>query len=232
MWYPEHLSKRHIAPWQPAASPCHAPSLHLREITSASRASRVALGAKNPPAMQATEETKVRKIPRRKTWQPAPVFLPGESHGQRSLAGYSPCSQRGVRRDGSDLARKHLCFPVSGAQGLVLSFLCEVSSSLLYSLNTRPRNGFWLRPHALLCTPRGLGGVGGGEARCLLPQAPSTPRSLPDPSHQGEAGQCWGWGARGSGSPLSHRFPPRHRPPTPTSATFWPPPGGERRRME
>ena len=26
--------------------------------------------------------------PRRRTWQPTPVFLPGESHGQRSLAGY------------------------------------------------------------------------------------------------------------------------------------------------
>ena len=26
----------------------------------------------------------------RKTWQPTPVFLPGESHGQRSLVGYSP----------------------------------------------------------------------------------------------------------------------------------------------
>ena len=25
----------------------------------------------------------------RKAWQPAPVFLPGESHGQRSLVGYS-----------------------------------------------------------------------------------------------------------------------------------------------
>ena len=31
----------------------------------------------------------VRKIPRRK-WQPTPVFLPGESHGQRSLVGCSP----------------------------------------------------------------------------------------------------------------------------------------------
>ena len=30
----------------------------------------------------------VRKIPW--AWQPTPVFLPGESHGQRSLAGYSP----------------------------------------------------------------------------------------------------------------------------------------------
>ena len=26
----------------------------------------------------------------RRKWQPTPVFLPGDSHGQRSLAGYSP----------------------------------------------------------------------------------------------------------------------------------------------
>ena len=31
----------------------------------------------------------VQKIPWKREWQPAPVFLPGESHGQRSLAGYS-----------------------------------------------------------------------------------------------------------------------------------------------
>ena len=30
----------------------------------------------------------VGKIPCRRAWQPTPVFLPGESHGQRSLAGY------------------------------------------------------------------------------------------------------------------------------------------------
>ena len=30
------------------------------------------------------------KIPWRRKWQPNPVFLPGESHGQRSLASYSP----------------------------------------------------------------------------------------------------------------------------------------------
>ena len=30
------------------------------------------------------------KIPWRRVWQPTPVFLPGESYGQRSLAGYSP----------------------------------------------------------------------------------------------------------------------------------------------
>jgi hypothetical protein len=32
----------------------------------------------------------VMKIPWRRSWQPTPVFLPGESHRQRSLASYSP----------------------------------------------------------------------------------------------------------------------------------------------
>ena len=32
----------------------------------------------------------VVKIPWRREWQPMPVFLPGEFHGQRSLAGYGP----------------------------------------------------------------------------------------------------------------------------------------------
>ena len=40
----------------------------------------------------------VRKIPWKKAWQPTPVFLPGESHGQRSLMGYSPkgCKELGI----------------------------------------------------------------------------------------------------------------------------------------
>ena len=39
----------------------------------------------------------------RRTWQPALLFLPGEAHGQRSLAGYSPW---GCRRVGHDSATK------------------------------------------------------------------------------------------------------------------------------
>ena len=34
-------------------------------------------------------------------WQPTPVFLPGKSHGQRSLAGYSPLGRKQL-----DLATK------------------------------------------------------------------------------------------------------------------------------
>ena len=36
----------------------------------------------------------VGKIPWRRKWQPTPIFLPGESHGQRSLLGYSPWSRK------------------------------------------------------------------------------------------------------------------------------------------
>ena len=40
----------------------------------------------------------MRKIPWRRKWQPTPVFLPGKSCGQRSLAGYSPWGHK-VRHD-------------------------------------------------------------------------------------------------------------------------------------
>ena len=44
----------------------------------------------------------VGKIPLRRAWQPTPVFLPGESHGQRSLVGYSPLGSQRVRHDWSN----------------------------------------------------------------------------------------------------------------------------------
>ena len=39
-------------------------------------------------------DPQVRKIPWRKKWQATPVFLPRESHGQRSLAGHSPWAHK------------------------------------------------------------------------------------------------------------------------------------------
>ena len=36
----------------------------------------------------------VKKIPRRRAWQTTPGFLPGESHGQMSLAGCDPWGQK------------------------------------------------------------------------------------------------------------------------------------------
>ena len=53
--------------------------------------------AKNLPAVQETWVQSLGwKHPWRRKWQPTPIFLPGESHGQRSLSGYRPwgCKSR------------------------------------------------------------------------------------------------------------------------------------------
>ena len=42
---------------------------------------------KNPPANTGDVGLTSREIPWRRKWQPIPVFLPGKSHGHRSLVG-------------------------------------------------------------------------------------------------------------------------------------------------
>ena len=74
--------------------------LHCRQtlyyLSHKYRSSQVVLVVKNPPANAGGIRDQgldpwVRKIiPWRREWHPTPVFLPGESHGQRSLVGYSP----------------------------------------------------------------------------------------------------------------------------------------------
>ena len=58
-------------------------------------ASLLAQMVKNLAAMQETRfHPWVGKILWRREWQPTPVFLPGEPHGQRSLVGYSPWGRK------------------------------------------------------------------------------------------------------------------------------------------
>ena len=59
------------------------------------RASQVALVVKNPlsDARDVRDAGSIPgsgRSPGGASWQPSPVFLPRESHGQRSLMGYSP----------------------------------------------------------------------------------------------------------------------------------------------
>ena len=61
-------------------------------------ASLIGQSVKNLRAVQETRvRSLVRKIAWRRKWQPTPVFLPGESHRQRSLAGYGPQHHRVTR---------------------------------------------------------------------------------------------------------------------------------------
>ena len=54
----------------------------------------------------------VGKIPQSRKWQPAPVFLPGKFHGQRTLMGHSPWSHKKsdtTERLSSSIARMLQC---------------------------------------------------------------------------------------------------------------------------
>jgi len=68
--------------------------LNMSEFIHGVRASQVAPWYKNPPANAGhigdVGLISVGKFPWRREWLPTPVFLPGKSHGQRSLADCSP----------------------------------------------------------------------------------------------------------------------------------------------
>ena len=68
------------------STPCTCPASSLY--------SAMAQALQNPPAMQATQETRAQSLspesPLEEKWQPMPGFLPGISCGQRSLVVYSP----------------------------------------------------------------------------------------------------------------------------------------------
>ena len=98
----------------------------------------------------------VGKIPWRRAWQPTPVFLPGESHGQRSLVGYGSwgCKESDTTER---LTRTHththpylrfhlsvrscICFSLFGLLHFLPSSL--VAATLMQMASLRPFS--WLR---------------------------------------------------------------------------------------
>ena len=83
--------------------------------------SRWWLVVKNPSAnvKRCRLDPWVRKIPWRRAWQPTPVFLPGEPHGQRTLAGYN--AQRCKESDTTEAtSQMHACTQLWVFQDLYL----------------------------------------------------------------------------------------------------------------
>ena len=63
----------------------------MAPLAAAACAASLTSSIKNVPVLGETGfEPRVGAIPWRRAWQPTPVFLPKEHHGQRSLAGYNP----------------------------------------------------------------------------------------------------------------------------------------------
>ena len=83
----------------------------------------------------------IEQIPWRRKWQPAPVFLPGESHGQGSLAGYSPW---GRKESNTTEVTQHACifhppqhllcffFPLTTHLKVTSCKICQVHPKILW----------------------------------------------------------------------------------------------------
>ena len=92
----------------------------------------------------------VRKIPCRREWQPTPACWPVESHGQRSLVGYSPWGRR--ESDTTERLRTHARVNKASMQ-TVLSMSLAWFSVLIHS-NSKPfkfqnflsSGSLWLQP--------------------------------------------------------------------------------------
>ena len=85
-------------------------NFHFPHFHCENRASQVALAVKNLPANAGDVRRRfypwVWKVHWRREWQPTPVFLPGESQGQRSLVGFKSMGSQRVGYDWSNLAHR------------------------------------------------------------------------------------------------------------------------------
>ena len=74
----------------------------------------------------------------RRKWQPTPLFLPGKSHGQRSLVGYSPWARKRVSHDIATKQGNHLLENIS--------FFKFKDGSIQFSFSVMSNS---LQPHGL-----------------------------------------------------------------------------------
>ena len=103
--------------------------MKLRQNILSAGTSKVAHWVKNPPAMWEMQEMQfdpwVGTILQKTAGQPTPVFLPRESHRQRSLAGYSPRGHKEL--DKTEVTDQHIRYQhmvaYDGLHGFLQLFL-------------------------------------------------------------------------------------------------------------
>ena len=99
----------HVLPgrmWEMGSSNTHIKSCRDKVDSITNYSHTAGSAVKTPPANAGDlgSISRVVKIPWTRKWQPAPVLMPGKSHGQRSLVGYSP---RGCKRIRHKLVTKY-----------------------------------------------------------------------------------------------------------------------------
>ena len=95
----------------------------------------------------------VGKIPWRRKRQPTPVFLPGESHGQRSLAGYSPwgCKESDTTEVTASRQQSHLGYLVKTRQSKPYATSRSLCLWVLGAADTHQRSRSPVRLSVLSC---------------------------------------------------------------------------------
>ena len=115
----------------------------------------------------------VRKIPWRKKWQPTATFLPGESPGQRSLAGYSLWCRKDLD------TTEHTCAATLALRSLVWPWVC----ALKYRAQEPSQQPSWLSSKWLAFSVR-LSQLSFSLSPSLCSVVPLEARSLYHPSHR------------------------------------------------
>ena len=111
----------------------------------------------------------VGKIPRRREWQPTPVFLPGESHGQKNRKGYNPWGPKQL--DTTNTFTLTFLYHLALLQ-LNMRTAVHVISRSQHLWEKHRRQDFLVVQGLRLCTPnaRDLGSIPGQETRSYMPQ--------------------------------------------------------------
>ena len=101
----------------------------------------------------------VGKIPWRRKWRPTPVFLPGKSHGRRSLVGYSPWGHK----ESDTTERLHFTSPKPKKRNLLLSLQRMENPKVMLTAGDENSKLLWLRCQLMGHTQRRL-----RDSYCIL----------------------------------------------------------------
>ena len=132
----------------------------IHSLSSGTRTCHAVQTVMNLPAVQETWVRSLGQDSQRREWLPIPVFLPGEFHGQRSLAGYSPYGPK----------------ELDTTERLTLSLSCPSTFSGLLFQKQWVGTSLALQWLRLPCSAEGAGSIPSQGAKILPALPPKKPK--------------------------------------------------------